>query len=71
MISEAIRHGVYDHESLHKYKVFEYDIYKSFHRVVMDDEGVPTLKKRAYEMPGYKRIMDDDVRDMYIQAAHK
>ena len=37
----------------------------------MEDEGLPTLKKRAFEMPGYRRIMDDDVRDVYIHAAKK
>ena len=71
MISEAIKHAVFDSEALHKYKVFEYDVYKGFHRIVMEDEGVPTLKKRAFEMPGYKKIMDDDARDMYVQAAYK
>ena len=71
MVSEAIKHAVFDHDALHKYKIFEYDVYKGFHRIVMEDEGIPTLKKRAFEMPGYKRVMDDDAQEVYIQAANK
>jgi hypothetical protein len=27
---------------------------------VLNDDGVPRLKKRAYQMPGYKQIEDED-----------
>ena len=30
----------------------EFKIYKRFHRIVMKDLGLPTLKKRAFQMPG-------------------
>ena len=40
-----------------RYKSFEYRAYKRLHRVVFSDEGIPTLKKRAYRMPGYRKVL--------------
>ena len=28
------------------------------------DEGIPDLKKRAYSMPGYRRVLDDGERKL-------
>jgi hypothetical protein len=40
-----------------KFKAFEYTAYKRIHKHVLQDEGIPTLKKRGYQMPGYKKIL--------------
>jgi hypothetical protein len=32
---------------------------------VIQDEGVPSLKKRGYQMPGYRKILDKDEKDIY------
>ncbi len=31
-----------------KFKMKEYELYKDFHRIVLNDDGGPTLKKSAF-----------------------
>jgi hypothetical protein len=40
-----------------KWKIVEYDNYKDFHKVVLNDDGAPQLKKTAFRMPGYRKIL--------------
>ena len=40
-----------------KYKRSEYQIYKDFHRIVLNDDGTPHLKKSAFKMPGYRKVL--------------
>ena len=54
-------------EKYDKFKEAEYNIYKDFHRVVLDDDGIPDLKKTTFRMPGYRRILSDkEVTDYTI-----
>jgi hypothetical protein len=34
--------------ALKLYKKFEFETFKNYHRTVMEDHGVPTLKKRGF-----------------------
>ena len=34
-----------------QFKACEYKIFKKFHREVLMDDGIPTLKKREFQMP--------------------
>lgn len=54
-----------------RYKSFEYKAYKRLHRVVISDEGIPTLKKRAYKIPGYRKVLASDERVIYEQVLDK
>jgi len=38
------------------YRHYEYSVYKTLHGTVMTDDGLPTLKKSAFRMPGYRAI---------------
>jgi hypothetical protein len=64
MISESVT-SVLDKEQSKNYKKFEYATFKALHRVVLEDEGVPKLKKRGFLMPGYRKIMETGERDVY------
>jgi tRNA(Glu) U13 pseudouridine synthase TruD len=70
MISESVT-SVLDKEQTKNYKKFEYATFKALHRVVLEDEGVPQLKKRGFLMPGYRKIMETGERDVYEKAAKK
>ena len=39
--------------------------------MVVTDEGIPTLKKRAFEMPGHRHVMNEEARDFFLEAAQK
>lgn len=41
------------------------------HKIVISDEGIPNLKKRAYKMPGYRRVLDTDEQMIYEQLIDK
>jgi len=43
-------------------KLQEYELlkYKTLHKVILDDTGVPTLNKRAFRMPGYRAVVGDN-----------
>lgn len=70
MISESVISAL-DKEQTKNYKKFEYATFKALHRVVLEDEGVPQLKKRGFLMPGYRKIMETGERDVYEKAAQK
>ena len=57
-----------DSETFKKFKQFEYTAYKKIHKFVLSDEGIPMLKKLGYQMPGYKKILEKDERDIYEKA---
>lgn len=58
-------------ECVDRYKAFEYKAYKRLHRVVISDHGAPDLKKRAYKMPGYRKVLDTDERAIYEKVLDK
>lgn len=60
-----------DSQHFKDFKQFEYMAYKRIHKFVLQDEGIPNLKKRGYQMPGYKKILEKDERDIYEQAISK
>ena len=37
-----------------EFKAIEHENYKSFHRNILQDDGVPQLKKTTFRMPGYR-----------------
>ena len=39
------------------FKDVEYRIYKSFHRNILNDDGIPKIKKTTFRMPGYRQIL--------------
>jgi hypothetical protein len=73
MISSAVESFLEeDSEMLDNFKLFEKNAYKNLHRIVVDDQGLPTLKKREFEMPGFSRqVMNEDDRVVFLQAAEK
>ena len=72
MVSESILSFIENDSPGHKmFKKFEYKAYKRLHRDVLGDQGFPTLKKRAYMMPGYKRVLDKEDRTVYEKGLKK
>jgi len=45
------------YEFYEKFKANEYEIYKSFHSAVLNDDGNPKLKKTGFKMPGYRTVL--------------
>jgi hypothetical protein len=58
---EKLAYGMYD-----GYKIAEYAMYKDFHRIVLNDDGCPALKKSAFRMPGYRKVLGKDEREYEI-----
>lgn len=54
------------YEAYEKYKQSEYEIYKAFHSTVLVDDGIPALKKTAFKMPGYKKIIGQKMDEFVI-----
>jgi hypothetical protein len=52
------------------YKQGEYAIYKDFHKKVLNDDGCPTLKKSAFRMPGYRKVLGKHVQEHVIDNTH-
>ena len=44
-------------ERYESFKANEYEIYKSFHSAVLNDDGNPKLKKTGFKMPGYRTVL--------------
>jgi hypothetical protein len=44
-------------KSYNDFKSFEEKTYKEFHSLVLTDDGFPNLKKTAFKMPGYRRVV--------------
>ena len=44
-------------EQYDKFKEIEYKSYKSFHRKILNDDGIPKIKKTTFRMPGYRQIL--------------
>jgi hypothetical protein len=59
MISKTIKSFMPPNEELQK---FETLLYKRLHSIVANDNGVPTLKKRSFDMPGHRKILNDSER---------
>jgi hypothetical protein len=47
----------FEYELCEKFKLNEYGVYKSIHAIVLNDTGLSSLKKTAFKMPGYKKII--------------
>ena len=47
------------------FKEQEYRTYKEHHRVILNDDGNPTLRKTVFRMPGYRQILADDELEEY------
>lgn len=62
-IQSMISHAIYslsedmDIAVRRKYKRYEVEVYGKLHRIVVADEGIPTLKKRAFEIVGFRKVM--------------
>ena len=41
-------------------------MYKSFHRHILNDDGIPKIKKTTFKMPGYRQILSDEDEDDYV-----
>ena len=41
--------------------------YKRLHKMVVNDKGIPTLKKRGYHIPGQRKVLDDEEREELIE----
>ena len=52
-------------ERYNAFKQAEYDMYKRFHRAVLQDDGVPNLKKTSFRMPGYRKILSFNEEEAY------
>ncbi len=44
-------------ELYESFKANEYEIYKGFHSIVLNDDGDPKLKKTGFKMPGYRTVL--------------
>ena len=53
---------------LEKFKNFELKIYTSLHKHVINDQGIPSLNKRQYIIPGFNKILTEDERELYEYA---
>ena len=53
------RQQLQDHEQFQKFKANEYEVYRELHKVVLRDDGQPTLKKTAFSMPGYRKVIQE------------
>lgn len=49
---------------LKDYRSYEYGVYKTLHGSVMTDDGLPTLKKSAFKMPGYRAVSSKQNLDL-------
>ena len=54
-----------EQERYDAFKAEEYSSFKSFHRNVLNDDGIPKIKKTTFRMPGYRKILSDKEIDMY------
>ena len=64
MISKSV-HSFASKENLNRLSVYETKIFKRFHRGVINDQGIPNLKKRAFEIPGTRPVWNDTERGEY------
>ena len=44
------------------FKMHEQKVYKRLHKWVVNDKGVPTLKKRGFAIPGQRKILEAEER---------
>ena len=40
------------------YKMYEHKVYKRLHKLVINDKGIPNLKKRGFTIPGQRKVLD-------------
>jgi len=59
MISECITF-ITGNEQYQKLKEFEEKLYTKLHKRVLEDDGIATLNKKAFNLPGYRMVMDYD-----------
>lgn len=48
-----------------EFKDEEYRSYKEFHRMILQDDGNPSLRKTVFRMPGYRQILADNQLQEY------
>lgn len=70
MISECITF-ITGNEQYQKLKEFEEKIYTQLHRRVLHDDGISNLNKKAFNMPGYRMVMDYDGNQQEIKHLKK
>lgn len=68
MITAAVTETLVDKRIADKYQKFDYNVFKQLHREVIHDQGLPTLKKRAFEMPGFRQVMNPSELDFFKKA---
>mmetsp|Transcript_31988 Transcript_31988/g.48966 ORF Transcript_31988/g.48966 Transcript_31988/m.48966 type:complete len:107 (-) Transcript_31988:2392-2712(-) len=49
------------------FEEYQHLVFKNLHRDVITDNGIPNLKKRNFQMPGSREILNNDER-IRIQA---
>lgn len=62
MISESLFSFLEEtaENKLEAYRKHEGKVFKNMHRQVIEDDGFPTLDKKHFKTPGYKKIVDHD-----------
>ena len=63
MISDSIKSYLKRGNELDDLIDHEERVYKEMHLTVLNDKGIPHLHKRGYKMPGYREVVDTDLRD--------
>lgn len=54
------------YEFYEKFKANEYEIYKTFHSAVLNDDGNPKLKKTGFKIPGYRTVLGQKLDEYEI-----
>lgn len=76
-IQSMISHSLYtfsedmDISVRRKYKRYEVEVFDKLHRLVVSDEGIPTLKKRAFEIAGFRKVMTIKDREVVEKALER
>ena len=65
-IREYTEQEIKDTALYRKYKDFEYETYKEIHKIVLADDGNPRLKKTAFRMTGYRKVLGDQDQEHII-----
>jgi len=55
----------FEQERYDSFKEGECEIYKSYHRHILKDDGIAKMKKTSFRMPGYRQILNDKKEEEY------
>ena len=68
MISQSID-CILAQEYKNKFQQHENEVFVKLHKSVMNDQGIPTLKKRGFEIDGQRKILETSERNILNDAA--